>query len=125
MNKQAKELTDIIKDAIQQIKGVTPEAVKFAAQPIMDRADEIVPEDTGKLRRSAFLETDNISVTGIRVLLGYARFGNPSYAAFVHERVDIRHAKGKSAKFLEIAVNEKIFQFKRRLVKFMREFTNA
>jgi len=106
--------------AIDGIKNATAEGMAYALMPILERSQELVPVDTGKLKRSAFI-TVTQSVSGPVAVIGYARYGQPHYAAFVHEMLHIPHQKGKSAKFLEIAVNEKIGIFKRRLVRYITE----
>ncbi len=114
-------MVKVITDVINKFGEVTPAAIVDAAGPIMERSQELVPVFTGKLKRSAFLVEDTESRSGVvRVLMGYARFGRPHYAAFVHERTDIGHAKGKQAKFLETAVNEKLHIFTSRLIANMK-----
>lgn len=122
MRDQASDMDQVIKNVIKKFRTVSADAMMFAAQPIMDRSQELVPVDTGRLINSAFLFKGPESKLGnIKVFMGYARFGQPHYAAFVHERVDIKHAKGKSAKFLEKAVNEKLPVFTSRLIAFYRK----
>lgn len=63
----------------------------------LQRASQaIVPIDTGDLRRSAFTRH---SGTGFQVIVrvGYTQ----SYAIYVHEDLNARHAPGKQAKYLE------------------------
>ena len=62
----------------------------------------IVPVDTGTLRASAFTRKQG---TGLRteVHVGYTT----SYAIFVHEDLQAKHAAGKTAKFLEKPAREK------------------
>ena len=103
---------------IKHIEGVTPEAIAWGLQPIMDKSQELVPVDTGTLKRSGFIETRR-TAGGTIAAIGYGRHGIPHYTAFVHENLLVRHAKGKSAKFLEIAIQEKIGDFRRRVERFM------
>lgn len=109
---------------IDHVEEVTPAALIFGAQPIFDRSQELVPVDTGDLKASGFIETRD-TASGVGVFLGYGRFGKPFYAGFVHERLDVRHAKGKQAKFLEAAINEKLGDFKRRVILFLRKQTGV
>ena len=123
MRNQTKDLNDIIKKVMDHVVGVTPHAIIHALEPIYDRSQELVPKDTRKLMKSGFIEVNTEGRSGnVRALIGYARFGKPQYAAFVHEMVHIPHARGESAKFLEIAINEKIGNFDRRLTNYMRQF---
>ncbi len=111
-----------LQKTIDRIENVTPAALVFGVQPIFDRSQELVPIDTGDLMASGFIETRE-TANGVGVFVGYGRFGKPHYAGFVHERLDLRHAKGKQAKFLEAAVNEKIGDFTRRVALFIRRET--
>ena len=124
IRKQMDAIIANVKKVIDRVEGVTPEALLFAAQPIFDRSQELVPVDTGDLMASGFIET-RPTASGVGLFIGYARFGKPFYAGFVHERLDVRHAKGKQAKFLEAAVNEKLNTFTRRLVLFIRRETGV
>ncbi len=120
MRLQMDQIAKVLKEAIDGVERVTAQGIAFALEPILARSQELVPEDSGKLKRSAFIETFE-SATGPGAIIGYARFGQPHYAAFVHEMIHIPHARGKSAKFLEIAVNEKTGIFKRRLFRYITE----
>ena len=120
MNRQAQALTDKILQVAQNVGDATPDAILFALQPIYERSQELVPVRTGKLKSSGFLTIITTTANNVKAAIGYARYGQPHYAAFVHEMVHIPHAKGTQAKFLEAAVNEKIFQFERRLTNYLR-----
>lgn len=111
MKAQMDQIVLRLSKTIKGIKNVTPEAIKAGLQPIMDLSQTYVPVDSGDLKRSGFIETRQTS-TGVRAWIGYAKGGTPHYAAWVHEMMHIPHAKGKSAKFLERAVNERIHTFK-------------
>lgn len=120
MKKQADALASDLNGYIERFKGVSAEAIKFSVKPIMDRSQELVPVDTGELKASAFMATETMA-KGTRVLIGYARYGQPYYAIYVHERLDLRHAQGKSAKFLERAISEKLHVFKSNLMAYYRK----
>lgn len=68
-------------------------ALKRTGLLLQRYSQQVVPIDTSVLKNSAF--TRLISPNLVRV--GYTA----SYAVFVHERLDLRHEKGKQAKFLE------------------------
>ncbi len=122
MRKQMEGIIGSVKKVIDRIEKVTPAALVFGVQPIFDLSQELVPIDTGDLKASGFIETRETS-SGTGVFVGYGRFGKPHYAAFVHEMVNIPHAKGKQAKFLEAAVDQKIGDFERRVALFMSRET--
>lgn len=107
-----------MEQVVAHVNGVTGEAIVFGLQPVFDESQKLVPVDTGKLQRSGFIETRR-TASGIIAAIGYGRFGIPFYTAFVHENLTVRHAKGKSAKFLEIAVQTKIGDFRRRVELFI------
>ncbi len=107
MRAQAKGIADIIQGVFDKTEDIMPEALVYGLKPAFERSQELVPVLTGKLKHSGFLESDVTRSGNARAILGYGRFGVPHYAAFVHEMLHIRRAPGKSAKYLEYAVNEK------------------
>jgi hypothetical protein len=113
-----KVITDNLLKTVQHIEGVTPEAIRYGLQPIYDESQRLVPVDTGRLKRSGFVETRK-TASGTQAGIGYGRYGRPAYAGFVHERVDIPHAGDTQAKFLEQAVKTKLGDFRRRTERFM------
>jgi hypothetical protein len=122
MRLQTEQLENVMRQVVQKIEGVTAHAIVYALQPIYDASQELVPVKTGKLKRSGYIGLDTEKRSGaVRAEIGYAKHGNPHYAAFVHEMLHIPHKKGKSAKYLERAVNENIGLFKSRLVARMAE----
>lgn len=122
IRKQMDAITQNVKKTIDRIEQVTPEALVFGVQPIFDLSQELVPVDTGDLKASGFIETRD-TASGPSVFVGYGRFGKPFYAGFVHERLDLRHAAGKQAKFLEAAVNERLGDFTRRVALYIQRET--
>lgn len=119
MKAQSEAIAGRIQAVIDGVKNNTPESIRKALKPIYDLSQQYVPVDTGDLKASGFLEVENTRSGAVRVAIGYGRYGNPWYAALVHERTDFRHAKGKKAKFLESAVKERIHVFKTLLVQDM------
>lgn len=67
----------------------------------MSASQKIVPVDTGTLKDSKF-----VRVNGNTVELGYGGAAS-AYAWEVHENLAMRHAKGKSAKFLQIPLQQR------------------
>ncbi len=109
---------------IDSLEGVTEDAIAYALQPILDTSQELVPVDTGALKASGFLQTQKIrgKVSGV---VGYARGGNPFYAAIVHENLEFYHTPPTQAKFLEEAVNRGLRTFKDDLIDYMMDSVDA
>lgn len=122
MRKQADQLGNIIQDVIDRVENATPEGILYALEPVMELSQQYVPVLKGKLKASAFQEVKQ-TASGAQATIGYAKHGQPHYAAFVHEMMNRRHAHGKRAKFLESAINERIHIFAARLIEFMRAKT--
>ncbi len=114
-----KQMDVIMKNLLKVIEGVqdaTPEAIRFGLQPIFDESQRLVPVDTGRLKRSGYLQVRTEGRSGrVRAEIGYGLAGKPFYAGFVHEILSFKHAAPTQAKFLEAAVNAKIGDFGRRV----------
>lgn len=118
MRKQADNIVGKLVMIANRFRDATPGAIRYALQPIYEQSQIYVPVRTGKLKRSGFILAEAEKHSGrVRALIGYARHGQPHYAAFVHEMIHIPHAGVTQAKFLEKAVREKIWTFKARLVE--------
>ncbi len=63
------------------------------------QSQKVVPVDLGNLRGGAFTRKAKGSGIGfaIDIVVGYVA----AYAVYVHERLDLKHKKGKIAKYLE------------------------
>lgn len=118
INKQMKAIRMNMEAVVAHLKVVTPEAIEFGLKPIFEESQRLVPVDTGKLKRSGFIET-RATAGGTIAAIGYGRFGTPSYTAFVHENLLLRHAKPTQAKFLETAIMTHLGDFRRRIEMFM------
>ena len=78
----------IFKKAIAQLERVQdalPDAVELAMLPIYREAMRLVPVDTGALKASVYLEQEKTRGGKVQVVLGFARWGYPKYAIYVHE----------------------------------------
>lgn len=118
MNSIIKNLTTVI----NHIEGVTPKAIVYGLEPAFKESQRLVPVDTGKLKRSGFIETKR-TANGTVAAMGYGRYGRPTYAGFVHERLDVRHAPPTQAKFLEVAVMQHVDTFRRRVGLYIQRQT--
>ena len=101
------------------VDNITPEALEFGLKPIFEESQRLVPVDTGRLKRSGFIETRR-TAGGTIAAIGYGRFGIPHYTAVVHENLLFRHAQPTQAKFLEVAISTKLGDFRRRVEMFMK-----
>jgi len=107
---------------IDGIEKANPDALVFGLQPIFDESQRLVPVDRGRLKASGFIEKRQ-GVREASAAIGYDRHGKLGYGAFVHERLDLRHAPPTQAKFLETAVNTHGGDFQRRYVLFIQRET--
>ena len=98
---------------------ITPEVIINALEPTLDLAKYYTPEDTGELRRSAYLEE-----TGTKehpqVNMGFGKGGHPHYAAKVHENMEFRHKAPTQAKFLQRALEEDAGEIQQRIIQGLR-----
>jgi hypothetical protein len=105
VNRQMKVVEETVLDIIEQFERATPEIMLEAIRPAFELSKVYCPKDTRALVNSAYLEITSYRGKP-RVEMGYARGGNPRYAAIVHENLEFRHAYPTQAKFLERAVLE-------------------
>ena len=62
---------------------------------IMATSQPLVPVDTGLLRSTGAVETENTAGPEAVVKLSYGGGGQAPYAVYVHERVDLHHPVGQ------------------------------
>ena len=121
------QMDGIVKNMVKLIEGIenaTPDAIRHGLQPIFDTSQELVPVDTSRLKDSGYVEVRTEGRGGrVRAEIGYGLHGKPFYAGIVHERLDLRHAAGKQAKFLETAINMHLDTFVRRVGRFIQKRT--
>lgn len=70
----------------------------LAAEHVLGISNDVVPLDESELQRSGVASADESSLTGA---ISY----DTSYAVIQHERLDFRHAPGRTAKYLENSLN--------------------
>ena len=84
-----------------QVRAHVEDALAEGAQVILDRSDELVPKESGDLAASGSV---NKGASGTNtVAIKYSSV----YARYIHENMQFKHPTGGSAKFLELAMNEK------------------
>lgn len=73
------------------------------AEHVAGDGQELAPVETGALKASATTEDAKVEGSKITCVLGF----NTSYAAAVHERLDLNHPQGQ-AKFLETSIRRNV-----------------
>lgn len=73
------------------------DGARAAGRAILKRSNELAPRDDGDLIKSGGLRSDDLTVQ-----VGYAAL----HARFQHEDLDLNHANGGQAKFLEAAADQ-------------------
>lgn len=93
---------------IKQMKGMTPDVLRNAMQPVFDKSQEYVPKKTGELAASGKLTVG----AGPR-LEANITYGNATawYAAVIHEHVWLNHEPPTRAKYLQSAMEEELDSF--------------
>lgn len=80
----------------QQASWAARRALKVAAEHVLQKSREVVPLEEGTLERSGVA-----SAEGYTAAVSY----DTVYARYQHERLDLRHAPGRTAKYLEGPLN--------------------
>jgi hypothetical protein len=70
----------------------------LSAEHVLGQSNEVVPLDEAELQRSGVASVDEASLTAA------VSYDTP-YAVVQHERLDFRHAPGRTAKYLENSLN--------------------
>lgn len=105
VNEGMKEITNNLLYCLDQFEGASAEIMYDALKPTFDKTQIYCPHRSGALRDSGYLEIVQWRGTP-QVQMGYAKGGNPDYAVYVHEMVEIPHVAPTRAKWVEVAVNE-------------------
>lgn len=117
---QFKHLQLLLANAFKQVEDATPEILLDVLQPTFAKSQVYCPKLTHKLVNSGYLVITKFRGSP-RVEMGYGRGGDPFYAAYVHERVDIPHRPPTRSKFLQAAMQEDIRYIRVRLEKRYRQ----
>lgn len=105
VNAATKAITDELMNIFKQAENLSEDILIEALEPTGEKALKYTPYDTGLLHSSYYLEKTPFRGAP-RVEMGFAKGGNPHYAAIVHEMLDMPHAPPTRAKFLEQALKE-------------------
>ena len=99
------EIKANMKKADKKLAWNVRKGIAAAALFIQRESQKIVPVEFGNLKNSA-----GTRVLGHGWFTAAIVFYTASYAVYVHERTELQHKKGKSAKFLEKPIREKRLQ---------------
>lgn len=121
MLQTARGISDALISVVEAFENVTEEIIVEVLEPTLEIAKEYCPVDTGKLVDSAYLELNTFRGKP-RAEMGFARAGDPWYAAIVHESLWFHHEAPTQAKFLERAVFEDLNNIKARIEAAYRDF---
>lgn len=107
---------------IQHVRYVTIDVLEDAIAPTFEKSKVYCPKKTGKL-----VSTGQIVRTAKdgrpHVSIRYGDKGDPHYAAIVHERTDLNHKPPTRSKWLQAAMEEDMFEFKSRILYYMKQRT--
>jgi hypothetical protein len=84
--------------AEQRLKQGAARGLLLGAEHVLGRSNDVVPLDEATLQRSGVASVDEASLTAA------VSYDTP-YAVVQHERLDLRHAPGRTAKYLENSLN--------------------
>lgn len=84
--------------ATRQMREGAARGLLLGAEHVLQLSNEVVPLDESELQRSGTASVDSPSLTAM------VSYDTP-YAVAQHERMDYRHAPGRSAKYLEHSLN--------------------
>ncbi|MFJ6578370.1 hypothetical protein ACIQMY_20665 [Streptomyces sp. NPDC091368] len=85
--------------AARELRAAAARGVFLGAEHVLGLSSDVVPLDEAALQRSGTASVDEPSLTAM------VSYDTP-YAVVQHERMDYRHAPGRTAKYLENALNE-------------------
>lgn len=91
-------LTLNVAGAAGELRAGAAGGLYLGAEHVLGRSNEVVPLDEAELQRSGVASVEESSLTGA------VSYDTP-YAVVQHERLDYRHAPGRTAKYLERSLN--------------------
>ncbi|WP_435859536.1 hypothetical protein [Streptomyces tanashiensis] len=84
--------------AAQELRAAAARGLLLGAEHVLGLSTDVVPLDEAALQRSGTASVDEPSLTAM------VSYDTP-YAVVQHERMDLRHAPGRTAKYLENSLN--------------------
>jgi hypothetical protein len=84
--------------ATAAVRAAAANGLRVGAEHVLEESRRLVPLEEGTLERSAQVTTSDDGMTAA------ISYGTP-YAAYQHERMDLRHPNGRQAKYLETPLN--------------------
>ncbi|MGW4850146.1 hypothetical protein ACWEPZ_02795 [Streptomyces sp. NPDC004288] len=85
--------------AARELRAAAARGIFLGAEHVLGLSSDVVPLDEAALQRSGTASVDEPSLTAM------VSYDTP-YAVVQHERMDYRHAPGRTAKYLENSLNE-------------------
>ncbi|MEU1141778.1 hypothetical protein ABZ392_33720 [Streptomyces sp. NPDC005885] len=82
----------------QELRAAAARGLLLAAEHVLTESQQVVPLDESPLMQSGTASVDGSSLTAM------VSYDTP-YAVVQHERLDYRHAPGRTAKYLEGPLN--------------------
>lgn len=99
------------------VKRAGAEALNDAAEVLLEEANRTVPIEEGILSASG--NVDEATPFSLTASVGYGGAAS-AYAVYQHERTDLRHDAGKTAKWLENAARDFALRFENWVGSAMR-----
>lgn len=95
------------------LRAAKAEAYQFGEEVMADSKANYVPVDTGLLRSSGFVQTEDRS-NSFQIILGYGGAAS-GYAIHVHENLNSHHEPPTQAKYLELPFRAAAPKFPQRI----------
>ncbi|GFH36635.1 hypothetical protein [Streptomyces pacificus] len=99
--------------AARELRAAAARGLYHGAEHVLGESQEVVPLDEAALSRSGAASVDEGTLTAA------VSYDTP-YAAYQHERLDLRHAPGRTSKYLERPLNESVDQVRALLAAELR-----
>lgn len=120
VNRQLGDLVDNFKAFVAHMQDVSADVLYDALEPTFRKSQRYAPVKTKALVNSGYLEKRQFRGESV-VEIGYGKGGEPHYAPYVHERLDLQHKSPTKAKFLQAALEEDANSIQSRIVRGMKE----
>lgn len=118
-DKKVRDVKHYLKEGVRKgYKQALAIAMTEEADRTLTTSLERTPEETGYLKKSAYLQVLNATSYKLepRIIMGYTAW----YAAIVHQMINKKHEKGRS-KYLESALNDAKSGYKKRIAQAAKE----